>query len=301
VGAAKFLRGLVRAAGQPRLGVIVNTGDDEEFYGLHVSPDLDTIVYTLAGASNPLTGWGLEGETFATLGALARFYGPAWFNLGDRDLATHMFRTERIRAGEPLSRITTEIARRYGVGAQVMPMSDERVRTFVKVRGRAAIPFQEYFVRRRFRGTVERIELRGASRARPLSAALGAIRNSDAVIIAPSNPFVSIGPILALRGMREAMRRARPRVAAISPIVVGKAIKGPAAKMLLALGHQASALGVARLYRDVCAVFVIDNADRRVAAAVEKLGMRAVVTDTIMADETRAARLADVVLRALEV
>lgn len=301
MGAAKFLRGLVRAAGQPRLGVIVNTGDDEEFYGLHVSPDLDTIVYTLAGASNPLTGWGLEGETFATLGALARFYGPAWFNLGDRDLATHMFRTERIRAGEPLSRITTEIARRYGVGAQVMPMSDERVRTFVKVRGRAAIPFQEYFVHRRFRGTVERIELRGASRARPLSAALGAIRNSDAVIIAPSNPFVSIGPILALRGMREAMRRARPRVAAISPIVGGKAIKGPAAKMLLALGHQASALGVARLYRDVCAVFVIDNADRRVAAAVEKLGMRAVVTDTIMADETRAARLADVVLRALEV
>ncbi|MGZ6252104.1 MAG: 2-phospho-L-lactate transferase [Candidatus Binataceae bacterium] len=301
MGAAKFLRGLVRAAGQPLLGVIVNTGDDEEFYGLHVSPDLDTIVYTLAGASNPLTGWGLEGETFTTLGALARFYGPAWFNLGDRDLATHMFRTQRIRAGEPLSRITTEIARRYGVGAQVMPMSDERVRTFVKVRGRAAIPFQEYFVRRRFRGTVERIELRGASRARPLPAALGAIRRSAAVIIAPSNPFVSIGPILALRGMREAMRRARPRVAAISPIVGGKAIKGPAAKMLRALGHQASALGVARLYRDVCAVFVIDNADRRVAAAVEKLGMHAIVTDTIMADETRAARLADVVLHALEV
>jgi LPPG:FO 2-phospho-L-lactate transferase len=248
-----------------------------------------------------LTGWGLEGETFTTLGALVRFYGPAWFNLGDRDLATHMFRTQRIRAGEPLSRITTEIARRYGVGAQVMPMSDERVRTFVKVRGRAAIPFQEYFVRRRFRGTVERIELRGASRARPLPAALGAIRSSEAVIIAPSNPFVSIGPILALRGMREAMRRARPRVAAISPIVGGKAIKGPAAKMLRALGHQASALGVARLYRDVCAVFVIDNADRRVAAAVEKLGMHAVVTDTIMADETRAARLADVVLHALEV
>jgi LPPG:FO 2-phospho-L-lactate transferase len=301
VGAVKFLRGLVRAAGQPRLGVIVNTGDDEEFYGLHVSPDLDTIVYTLAGASNPLTGWGLEDETFTTLGALVRFYGPAWFNLGDRDLATHMFRTQRLRDGEPLSRITAEIARRYGVGAQVMPMSDERVRTFVKVRGRGAIPFQEYFVRRRFRGTVERIELRGASRARPLPAALGAIRSSEAVIIAPSNPFVSIGPILALRGMREAMRRARPRVAAVSPIVGGKAIKGPAAKMLRALGHQASALGVARLYREVCAVFVIDNADRRVAAAVEKLGMRAVVTDTIMADEIRAARLADVVLRALEV
>ncbi len=301
MGAAKFLRGLARVAGQPRLGVIVNTGDDEAFYGLHVSPDLDTIVYTLAGASNPTTGWGLLGETFNTLGGLVRFYGQAWFNLGDRDLATHLFRTERMRAGEPLSRITAEIARRYGVRAQVMPMSDDRVRTFVKVRGRGAIPFQEYFVRRRFRGTVERIELRGASRARPLGAALGAIRNSEVVIIAPSNPFVSIGPILALRGMREAIRRARPRVAAISPIVGGKAIKGPAAKMLRAFGHQASALGVARLYRDLCAVFVLDNADRHAAAAVEKLGMRAVVTDTIMADETRSARLADVVLRALEV
>jgi LPPG:FO 2-phospho-L-lactate transferase len=301
VGAAKFLRGLVRVTGQPRLRVIVNTGDDEEFYGLHVSPDLDTIVYTLAGASNPTTGWGLEGESFNTLGALVRFYGQAWFNLGDRDLATHLFRTEQMRAGEPLSRITAEIARSYGMRAQVMPMSDERVRTFVKVRGRAAMPFQEYFVRRRFRGTVERIELRGAERARPLGAALGAIRDSEAVIIAPSNPFVSIGPILALHGMREAMRRARPRVAAISPIVGGKAIKGPAAKMLHALGHQASALGVARLYRDLCAVFVLDNADRRTAAAIEKLGMRAVVTDTIMADETRSARLAGVVLRALEV
>ena len=301
MGAAKFLRGLARVAGQPRLSVIVNTGDDEEFYGLHVSPDLDTIVYTLAGASNPLTGWGLEGESFNTLGALVRFYGQAWFKLGDRDLATHLFRSERMRAGVPLSRITAEIARRYGVRAQVLPMSDGRVRTFVKVRGRGAMPFQEYFVRRRFRGTVERIELRGATRARPLHAALGAIRKSEAVIIAPSNPFVSIGPILALGGMREAMRRARPRVAAISPIVGGKAIKGPAAKMLRALGHQASALGVARLYRDLCAVFVIDNADRRAAAAVEKLGMRAVVTDTIMADETRSARLANVVLRALEV
>jgi LPPG:FO 2-phospho-L-lactate transferase len=301
VGAAKFLRGLVRVTGQPRLRVIVNTGDDEEFYGLHVSPDLDTIVYTLAGASNPTTGWGLEGESFNTLGALARFYGRAWFNLGDRDLATHLFRTERMRAGEPLSRITAEIARSYGMRAQVMPMSDERVRTFVKVRGRAAMPFQEYFVRRHFRGTVERIELRGAERARPLGAALGAIRDSAAVIVAPSNPFVSIGPILALRGMREAMRRARPRVAAISPIVGGKAIKGPAAKMLRALGHQASALGVARLYRDLCAVFVLDTADRSAAAAIEKLGMRAVVTDTIMADETRSARLANVVLRALEV
>jgi LPPG:FO 2-phospho-L-lactate transferase len=301
VGAAKFLRGLVRVAAQPHLSIIVNTGDDEEFYGLHVSPDLDTIVYTLAGASNPMTGWGLQGETFNTLGALVRFYGQAWFNLGDRDLATHLFRSQRMRDGERLSSITAEIARRFGVRAQVLPMSDDRVRTFVKVRGRDAMPFQEYFVRRRFRGTVERIELRGATRARPLPSALGAIRASDAVIVAPSNPFVSIGPILALRGMRKALRGVRPNVAAISPIVGGKAIKGPAAKMLQALGHQASALGVARLYRDLCGVFVLDNVDRDAAAAVENLGMRAVVTDTIMADEARSARLADVVLRALAV
>jgi len=301
VGAAKFLRGLVRAVGQPRVRVIVNTGDDEEFFGLHVSPDLDTIVYTLAGASNRTTGWGLAGETFNTLGALGRFYGAPWFNLGDSDLATHLFRTERLREGEPLGRVTAAIARAFGVRAQVLPMSDDRVRTFVKVRGRPAMPFQEYFVRRRFRGAVERIELRGAARARPHRDALGAIRGSAATIIAPSNPFVSIGPILALGGMRDAIRRRRPHVAAISPIVGGKAIKGPAAKMLRALGHHPSALGVARLYRDICAIFVLDNADRALAAAVEKLGMRAVVTDTIMNDETRSARLADVVLRALAV
>jgi LPPG:FO 2-phospho-L-lactate transferase len=301
VGAAKFLRGLASVAGQQRLSVIVNTGDDEEFYGLHVSPDLDTVVYTLAGAVNRSTGWGLAGESFNALAALERFYGRAWFNLGDRDLATHLFRTERMRAGWRLSRVTAEIARRLGVRARVMPMSDERVRTFVKLRGRPAMPFQEYFVRRRFRGVVERIDLRGLARARPLGAALTAVRRSAAVIIAPSNPFVSIGPILALSGMRPAMRRVRSRVAAISPIVGGKAIKGPAGRMLRSLGHEPSALGVARLYRDICALFVLDNADRSAAAEVERLGMRAVVTDTIMADPKRAARLAAVVLRELEV
>ncbi len=301
MGAAKFLRGLARVAGQPRLDVIVNTGDDEQFYGLHVSPDLDTGVYTLAGVVNPATGWGLAGESFNALAALAAFYGRAWFNLGDRDLATHLFRTERMRAGWRLSRVTAELARRLGVRARVMPMSDERVRTFVKLRGRAAMPFQEYFVRGRFRGVVERIALRGAARARPLGAALGALRRAAAVIVAPSNPFVSIGPILALRGMRPAMRRARARTAAISPIVGGKAIKGPADRMLRYLGHEPSALGVARLYRDICGTFVLDQADRRLAGEVERLGMRAVVTDTVMADERRAARLAAVVLRALDV
>lgn len=301
MGAAKFLRGLARVARQQRLSVIVNTGDDEQFYGLHVSPDLDTVVYTLAGAVNRTTGWGLADESFNALAALERFYGRAWFNLGDRDLATHLFRTERMRAGWRLSRVTAEIARRLGVRARVMPMTDDRVRTFVKLRGQPAIPFQEYFVRRRFRGVVERIDLRGATKARPLPAALAAVRRSAAVIIAPSNPFVSIGPILALRGMRPAMRQARERVAAISPIVGGKAVKGPADRMLRNLGHEASALGVARLYRDVCSTFVLDQADRHLADEVERLGMRAVVTDTIMTDERCAAHLANVVMDALEV
>jgi LPPG:FO 2-phospho-L-lactate transferase len=301
VGAAKFIRGLARRVDPGRLNVIVNTGDDEHFYGLHVSPDLDTVTYTLAGVVNRTQGWGLDRESFNAIGALERFYGKAWFALGDRDLGTHLYRTEQLSMGVALSRITCALARCFGVRANVMPMSDDRVRTFVKLKGRAAIPFQEYFVRGRARGAVERIELRGAQSARPLPAAIAAIRDSAAVILAPSNPFVSIGPILALRGMRDALRSARGRVAAISPIVGGRTIKGPADKMMRGLGHEVSALGVARLYRDIASVFVLDEVDRRYVGPIEKLGMRAVATDTIMSTPARAARLADVVLGALEV
>jgi len=302
VGAARFLRGLVRHADPRRLTVIVNTGDDEHFYGLHVSPDLDTVVYTLASVVNPARGWGLETESFNTLGALERFYGHGWFGLGDRDLATHLFRTEQLSRGIALSRITRAIAARFGVRATILPMSDDRVRTFVKLRGRRSpLPFQQYFVRDRARGRVERIELRGASRARPLPAAIAALRGCAAVILAPSNPFVSIGPILALRGMRAALRSIRARVAAISPIVGGRTIKGPADKMMRGLGHEVSPLGVAKLYRDIAGIFVLDRVDWRYVDQIEKLGMRAVATDTIMSTPARAARLADVVLRTLEV
>jgi LPPG:FO 2-phospho-L-lactate transferase len=301
VGAARFIRGLVRRVDPGDLNVIVNTGDDEHFYGLHVSPDLDTVIYTLAGVVNRAQGWGLDRESFNAISALERFYGKAWFALGDRDLGTHLFRTEQLSMGVTLSRITRTLARCFGVRANVMPMSDDRVRTFVKLRGRAALPFQQYFVQGRARGSVERIELRGAPRARPLPAAIAAIRGSAAVILAPSNPFVSIGPILALRGMRPALRSARSRVAAISPIVGGRAIKGPADKMMRGLGHEVSPLGVARLYRDIASVFVLDEVDRRYVDPIEKLGMRAVATDTIMSTPARAARLADVVLGALEV
>jgi LPPG:FO 2-phospho-L-lactate transferase len=301
VGAAKFIRGLLRRIDPERLTVVVNTGDDDTFYGLHVSPDIDTVTYTLAGVVNRAQGWGLGGESFNVLDALARFYGRAWFALGDRDLATHLYRTERMRHGIPLGHITAEIARAFGLKSRIIPMSDDRVRTFVKLRGQRAVPFQEYFVRGRARGTVEKIELRGIARARPNPAVLRAIAESGAVILAPSNPFVSLGPILRLSGVRATLRRVKPRVAAISPIVGGKTIKGPADKMLRGLGMEVSPLAVARLYRDIAGLFVLDNADRRYLGPIQRLGMRAMATDTIMATPERAAALAEVVLQALAV
>ncbi len=301
MGAAKFLRGLARRIDPRRLVVIVNTGDDEEFHGLHVSPDIDTVTYTLAGMSNPVTGWGLAGESFNTLGALAAFYGKGWFALGDRDLATHLYRTDRLRQGWPLSRITADIAHKLGVKTRIMPMSDDRVRTFVKLRGRAAMPFQEYFVRNRARGRVEEIELRGAERARPLPQAIDAIKSSAAVILAPSNPFVSLGPILALKPMRATLASIRERVAAISPLVGGKAIKGPADKMMRGLGHEVSPLGLAKLYRDCVGTLIIDQLDRRYLGPIRALGMNAIATDTIMTTPARAAALAEVVLDSIQV
>ncbi len=301
MGAAKFIRGLVRTIAPERLTAVVNTGDDETFYGLHVSPDLDTVTYTLANVVNRHQGWGRADESFTLLGELSRFYGEPWFALGDRDLATHIFRTERLKSGASLSQVTGEIARALGVKARVLPMSDDPVRTFVKLRGRAAVPFQQYFVRGRARGAVERIELRGATRARPGASVLRELRDSAATILAPSNPFVSIGPILAVKGVREAMRRSRAKTAAISPIVGGRTIKGPADKMLRGLKMAVSPVSIARMYRDIVRVFVLDTLDRKHARAIEALGMRPIVTDTIMTTPAKAARLAEVVLRALEV
>jgi len=301
VGAAKFLRGLLRRVDPRQVTVVVNTGDDEHFYGLHVSPDVDTVIYTLAGVINREHGWGLEGETFNALDALGRLYGRPWFNLGDRDFATHLYRTERLHAGARLTDVTTDLAQHFGVKSRILPMSDDRVHTFVKLKGRPAIPFQEYFVRGRARGAVEAIELRGAEKAKPTRDVLDAIQSATAIVIAPSNPFVSIGPILALAGLRKALGTVRNRVAAISPIVGGKTIKGPADKMMRGLGHEVSPLGIARLYRDIASLMVIDVADHRYLEPIRALGMNAIATDTIMTTPDHAARLADVVTRALEV
>ena len=297
MGAAKFIRGLVRIIPPERLTVVVNTGDDETFFGLHVSPDVDTVMYTLAGEVHPGQGWGLRDESFRVLDALTRFYGKPWFGLGDRDLATHLYRTDRLRAGTKLSDITADIARRFGVKSRILPMSDDRVRTFVKIRGRDAMPFQEYFVKGRARGVVEKIELRGIEDARPLPSVLEAIRNSSAVILAPSNPFVSLGPIYGLRGVREALSSARDRVVAISPIVGGKTIKGPADKMLRGLGLEVSALGIARLYKDIVGTFALDKVDRDYVEPIRELGMRAVAADTIMTTPAKAARLAKILIQ----
>jgi len=301
VGAAKFLRGLVRRVDPRQVTVVVNTGDDEHFYGLHVSPDVDTVIYTLADVINREHGWGLEGESFNALDALGRLYGKPWFNLGDRDFATHLYRTERLHSGARLSEVTNELAERFGVKSRILPMSDDRVHTFVKLKGRPAIPFQEYFVRGRARGAVEAIELRGAEKAKPTRAVLEAIKSASAVVIAPSNPFVSIGPILALAGLRKALKTVRNRVAAISPIVGVKTIKGPADKMMRGLGHEVSPLGIARLYRDIAGLMVIDVLDHRYLEPIRALGMNAIATDTVMTTPEHAARLADVVTRALEV
>jgi len=300
VGAARFLAGLTRVIDPRRLVVIGNTADDETFFGLHVSPDLDTLTYTLAGLAPRRRGWGLAGDSFSCLRGLDRFYPTTWFRVGDRDLATNLFRTERLRAGEPLSAVTAAIARRFGVRATLLPMTDDRVRTFVHTpRGRR--PFQAYLVHDRGRGAVQRIEFEGIRRARPLPAVLRALREAAMVIVPPSNPVVSIGPILALPGVRDALRRGGAPVAAVSPIVGGRPVRGPADRMLRGMGVDVSAAGVAGLYRDFADVFVLDRVDAALGPRIAASGCQVIVADTLMASPARAAALARRVLGALSV
>jgi LPPG:FO 2-phospho-L-lactate transferase len=300
VGAARFLRGLCLAVDPSLLTIVVNTGDDEIFFGLHVSPDIDTITYTLGGRTDPRQGWGVAGDSFRCLDGLRRYYPETWFQLGDLDLATHIYRTDALRRGSALSRITATVAKEHRLPMRIIPMSDDSVRTFVHVRGRGALPFQRYLVHGRGRGIVERIELRGAARARPAPGVLAALRQARTILIPPSNPMVSIGPILALAGVRDALRKARPRVAAISPLIGGRPIKGPLDRMLRGLGIEVSSVGVAQLYRDIAGCFVLDRTDAALAPRVEALGLRAVVTNTIMRTPSDARNLAIAVTEALE-
>ncbi len=299
VGAARFLDGLARVVPQRELFIIGNTGDDTEQHGLHVSPDLDTVVYTLAGLDNRQHGWGLDGDTFHCLEALKRLGAETWFQLGDRDLATNIFRTERLRAGQPLSAVTRSISAALGVRATVVPMSDQPVRTLIQTKN-GRLDFQTYFVRRRSRPAVLGVQFQGAAEAKPAPGILNAIREAQGIVFCPSNPFISIDPILAVPGMRRALERRRSRTVAISPIVGGRALKGPAARMMRSLGMKVSALGVAELYRGLVDVFVLDHADARFVDLVEALGMRAIVTNTIMSGLAEKKALAREVLTALE-
>jgi LPPG:FO 2-phospho-L-lactate transferase len=298
VGAARFLDGLTRVIQPERIFIIGNTGDDAEIHGLHISPDLDTVVYTLAGLANPLHGWGIRGDSFRCLEALGRLGADTWFQLGDLDLATHLHRTERLRQGATLSEVTAEITAGLKVHSMLVPMSNERVRTRICTTS-GELEFQTYFVKRRARDRVTAVRFEGASEATPAPGLLDAIANAEAVILCPSNPFISIGPILAVHGIRAALQRRRETVAAISPIVGGQAIKGPAAKMMKSMHLRASAAEVAKLYVDFCGVFVLDEVDRRQAAQVAALNMRPVVAKTIMRGLRERKALAQVVVREL--
>ena len=296
VGAARFLCGLVDVVDPASVTAVVNTGDDDEFHGLWVCPDLDSVTYALAGANNPETGWGLAGETFDTIDALDRYGLPTWFRLGDRDLATHLYRSERRRAGVPLSVITAEIARAWGVASRLVPMTDDRVATRITVRGDDGAPtelaMQEWFVREHAEPPVLAVHFAGADAARPAPGVLAALAAADAILICPSNPVISIGPVLAVPGIRAALAARRDRVVAVSPIVGGRPVKGPADRLMAPLDIEVSSVGVARAYRDVCATMVIDRVDAADRARIEALGVRVVVTDTLMRDARVAAALA---------
>jgi LPPG:FO 2-phospho-L-lactate transferase len=295
VGAARFLRGVVRVIDPAALTVIVNTGDDDEFFGLSVSPDLDTVTYTLAGAVDSSKGWGLPEETFKCLTALERYYPETWFGLGDADLATHLFRTQQLRQGKSLSAVSTAIAQAWGVQSTVLPMSNDPVRTIVHTEA-GPLPFQQYFVKGHSEGQVKKVELHGIDTARAAPGVCEAIQSAQLVILPPSNPIVSIGPILALPGVREAMRTTAAPIVAMSPLVAGKPIKGPADRLLGGLGIEVSAIGVATLYRDFLDTFVIDTQDAAQRERVEQLGLSVIVTDTIMSDVEKSITLARVVV-----
>jgi len=300
VGAARLLRGMVRAVPASEITAIVNTADDVVLHGLHVSPDLDTVTYTLAEAGNPETGWGLAGETWQAMDALDRFGGPTWFRLGDRDLGTHLHRTGRLAEGAGLATVTAEITAAWGLEVTLLPMTEDPVATMVTLAdgggtGREAggeVGFQEYFVRLGHSVAVDSVRFDGAENSRPGPGVLDALAGADVVVIAPSNPIVSIGPLLAVPGIADALRARRADTVAVSPIVAGAALKGPADRLMRELGHEASVVGVARLYRDLAATLVVDTADAGLADAVEAEGMACVVTDTIMSSPDVAAGLA---------
>jgi len=312
VGAARFLRGLMLEVEPQLITSIVNTGDDTVLHGLHISPDLDTVTYTLAGAIDPERGWGLENETWTAMGALSRYAtnrptnsraAPTWFNLGDKDLATHFYRTARLAEGATLAQVTTEIAQAWGLDLQLVPMTNDSVQTVITLAedceaGNAGteISFQEYFVKHHHSVAASAVKFVGSTQAKPNG--LDVLASAESILIAPSNPLVSIAPIRSLAGVDGILAKRRDSVCAISPIVNGAALKGPADRLMTELGHEASVVGIAKIYAPICGTLIIDNADAHLASAVEAQGIRCIVTNTIMKTPQVSAALARTTLEA---
>jgi len=296
VGAARFLRGLVDVVAPSDVTAIVNTGDDDEFHGLWVCPDLDSVTYTLADAHNHEMGWGLAGETFVTMDALDRYGASTWFRLGDRDLATHLFRSTQLRSGVPLHQVTAAITTAWGLASRLLPMTDDRVATRITAAGPDGEPrefaMQEWFVRERAEPPVLAVRFDGADAARPAPGVLEALETAETIIVCPSNPVISIGPILAVPGIRDVLVARRDRVVGVSPIIAGRPVKGPADRLMGPMGIDVSCVGVAREYRAFCSALVIDTGDAARAGEIEALGVRAAVADTLMTDARVAAALA---------
>ncbi len=298
VGAARFLSGLMQVVEPQEITAIGNVGDDIELHQLHVSPDLDTVTYTLAGAINPDTGWGLIDESWHAMEALDRYGGVTWFNLGDRDLGTHLYRSGRLAEGAMLSEVTAEITRAWGLEINLLPATNDRLRTMISVAGEGEISFQEYFVHRQHDVPVTGIRFDGAAESSPAPGVLEAVAAAEIVVIAPSNPLVSIDPVLAVPGVRDAVIAARHRTVAISPIVAGAALKGPADRLMRDLGHVPTVVGVSEIYAELASTLVIDEADAALAEGVEAAGQRCIVAPTIMSDPAAARALGQTVLDA---
>jgi LPPG:FO 2-phospho-L-lactate transferase len=297
VGGARFLHGLLRVVPASDVTIVGNVGDDFEPYGLHVSPDLDTILYTLTGAIDDERGWGVRGDSDRALARARELGDEAWFWLGDVDLGLHLARTALLRAGATLTEATRTLATAAGLEAELLPATDDRLRTVVATDA-GELDFQTYYVRRQHRDEVRSLRFAGAETARPATAVLEALAAADVVVLAPSNPLISIGPILAVPGIRHALVQRRERVVAVSPIVAGAALRGPAGGMLRSLGHAVSPVGVARLLADVASALVVDVADVDLAREVEDAGVRAIIAPTVMTDHAARRRLAEAVLDA---
>jgi LPPG:FO 2-phospho-L-lactate transferase len=292
VGGAKLAAGLQVVLPAGALTVVVNTADDFRLWGLHISPDIDTVMYTLAGLANRETGWGLAGDTWKSLEMLARYGRDTWFRLGDMDLATHILRTQMLHEGRTHTEATADLASALNIPSRILPMSDQPVETLVET-PEGTLDFQDYFVRRRHSDVVTGVVFRGADKAHPTPEVAAAIEQADVILFCPSNPIVSIGPILSVLGMRESLERSTAVRVAVSPIVGGHAVKGPAAHMLHSLGHEVSAVGVAHIYKALLDGMVIDSLDANLAQRIEEIGIAVHITDTIMKDDASRAALAE--------